>query len=82
MSQVLVPITFSKRLRPMPPPTAPMCASNAPTATIVSRGRPSFAAHSGESVPNGVSDVKVSLPNVFFSAGSRGFSFARNPSDG
>ena len=54
----------------MPPPTAPMWASNAPTATTVSARKASFAAHSADSVPKGMSDVNVSVPKVSFSAGS------------
>ena len=82
MSQVLVPITFTSRCGRMPAPTAPTCASKAPTATTVSRGKPSLAAHSRESLPNGVSLVNVSRPKVAFSAGRRGCSLARNSSAG
>src|SRR5437764_74772 len=81
-SHVLVPITLTSRCGRMPAPTAPTCASNAPTATTVSRGRPSRAAHSRESVPKGVSVVNVSRPKLAFSAGKRGWSRARNSSAG
>ena len=51
MSQVLVPMIFTSVPGLMPAPTAPMCASNAPTATGMPAGRPTFLATSAVSAP-------------------------------
>jgi hypothetical protein len=67
---------------PIPPPTAPMCASKAPTETTTSVDSPSFFAHAAESFPKGSSAVKVSAPKLALSAGSLGCSFARKASAG
>ncbi len=44
MSHVLVPMIFTSVPGLMPAPTAPMWASNAPTATGMPAGRPALAA--------------------------------------
>ena len=61
MSRLLVPMIFKSWFGWMLPPTAPMCASKAPTATRVSAGRPSFPAHSAESVPKGMSEAGLAI---------------------
>ena len=47
MSQVLVPMIFTRVPGLMPAPTAPMWASNAPTATAMPGGRPTCRGHLG-----------------------------------
>ena len=65
MSQVLVPMIFTSVPGLMPAPTAPMWASNAPTATAMPGGRPTCSAISAVSSPafwsagNGRSGVVV-----------------------
>ena len=51
MSQVLVPMILTSVPGLMPAPTAPMWASNAPTATGMPAGRPTFLAASAVSSP-------------------------------
>ena len=51
MSQVLVPMIFTSVPGLMPAPTAPMWASNAPTATGMPAGSPTFAATSAVKSP-------------------------------
>jgi hypothetical protein len=51
MSQVLVPMIFTSVPGAMPQPTAPRCASNAPTATGIPARKPVFFAHAAVSRP-------------------------------
>src|SRR5690606_12718279 len=60
MSQVDVPITLLRWYGSICPPTAPMCASKAPTPTTTSVVSPSRCAHSSEGLPAAWSDVYVS----------------------
>ena len=48
MSHVLVPTIFTSEPMEIPAPTAPICASNAPTATATFSERPSFFAQAAE----------------------------------
>ena len=82
MSQVEVPMIFNSVALRMPAPTAPMCASNAPTATAAPAFRPSRAAHSSVSVPAAASDVQVSLNSRSFSPLRSGSSLTKNASSG
>lgn len=61
MSQVEVPITFTSVLGCAPAPTAPIWQSNAPPEMVTFCGRPRRFAHSSQSVPTGISAVKVSV---------------------
>ena len=51
ISQVLVPMIFTSVPGATPDPTAPRCASKAPTATGIPAGKPVFFAQAGVSVP-------------------------------
>ena len=51
MMQVDVPTTLTTSSVPHPAPIASQCASNAPTGIGIPGFRPSFSAHSADSVP-------------------------------
>ena len=82
MSQVEVPMIFTRVLSVIPPPTAPMWASNAPTATVVPGSRPSRLAHSSVSPPALRSDVCVSVKRRWRRPFRRGSILRRNASGG
>src|SRR4030042_1910234 len=59
MSHVEVPMALHRMYGLISPPTAPMCASNAPTPTGMPPGMPSLPDHSRQRPPNITSDVLV-----------------------
>src|SRR5664279_1451281 len=78
VTHVEVPILFTSVPGAAPPPTAPICASYAPTQTITDSESPSFCAHSGVSVPAGTSVVQVSVPSESRMSESFGSSLSKN----
>jgi len=81
-SQVEVPMIFTMVRSVMRPPTAPMCASNAPAATTAPAGMPSFFAHSAVTPPALTSAVCVSVYRRARSPRRTGSTFTRNSSGG
>ena len=77
ISQQLVPIILTIVPSPIPEPTAPRCASNAPTAIGIPSLRPSLVAHSLHSFPASVSTAYASLYRRSLKSPSFGSSFAR-----
>ena len=81
-SQVDVPMILTSVPSRIPEPTAPRCASNAPTATGIPAGSPSRAAQSAVRRPAGSAAVYTHSGSVRRTRTSRGSSAARNASSG
>ena len=74
MSQVEVPRILATVPGRTPPPTAPKCASQPPTATVMPAGSPSRRAHSAVSTPalwSEVEDSSYRRSRMVASRGSR-----------
>ena len=82
MSQVDVPMIRTSAPGLISAPTAPMCASKAPTATATLVVSPSFSAHSGVRLPTFISLEQVSVNRRLRNPVKTGSSAVKNSSEG
>ena len=82
MSQVLVPMIFTSAPGATPEPTAPRCASNAPTATGIPARKPVFFAHAAVKPPTAESIARTRGQRRSRNAPSLGSSCDRNSASG
>jgi len=82
MSQVLVPMIFTSVPGATPEPTAPRCASNAPTATGILAVKPVFFDHAAVSPPTDLSIEKTRGVRRERNSASFGFNLERNGASG